>query len=435
MEQKTLVDLGMAHETTMMVDSMLPVHIRDTVTLDHDIDGALLAQAWERTKRVYPIIDAQAGYDRDLSTYREAGGFRTFPHDHAYLVEAEGGESVPLESEVPVAPGSAAAGGRLLCLSYCGRSITLSCYHAVVDGGGTLKILSTLVYCYLALYTGHEDEHPVVELREGRGVEEYYTTLNRAFAFAQPYEPSPLYTVPYDTLGFRDADMVRGGTSSVPVAHSGSMDVSASDFMRLCKSSGANPSAMLCALLARVTFDLNPEEATDVVFEVTLSMRDAFGIGDSIANAVGTALAYATRSDLESSSLAEVARRIRADVTSQRGADYYVSYQRVFSMYDRKKLFESRTVTYRGVFDIGENNVHVTDFFCETAGIESVYLTQLNDRFVLTVQHGLATDKYLHGFARLFDELGIQATITHPTYEVAAESNVPVRPNNLEERS
>jgi hypothetical protein len=42
-------------------------------------------------------------------------------------------------------------------------------------------ILRTFLYAYLALRTGHEDENPVVELREGRSPQEYYTNVASAY--------------------------------------------------------------------------------------------------------------------------------------------------------------------------------------------------------------------------------------------------------------
>ena len=425
-DKRALVDLGKVQEMMIIPDMKFPVHIRDTVTLDHDIDGDLLAQAWERTKRVYPLVDTVLGYDRDPRVYAERGSYGKYPRDHAYLVEPAGGESVPLESVVPVAPCSQAAGGRPVCVSYYGRRITLSCFHSFVDGAGMLKILSTLVYCYLALHTGHEDEHPVVDLQEGREPAQYYTPVNGEFVYAQPFTPTPLYTLPLGVLGYQDVGLVYGSKGGIPQVLAGSMDVSVEDFMRLCKSNGANPSAMLCALLARATFLVNPEEAEDLVCEVTVSMRKDFGLEESIANCFGTAVTYVLRSEVEDGALAEVSRRIRADVTSQRGKDYFLSRERTFSMYDCVKSYAPRTVTYRGTFDIGENNAHVRDFVFETGAKAAIYFTQLNDRFVLSVQHGMVTDAYLRAFERLFAELGVEATISHPTYAVTLEPQAPV---------
>lgn len=419
---KRLADLGFFWESRVTSDLINPMHLRYTATLDQQIDDELIAQAWERTKRVYPLIDTQVEFERDPRAYAVPDSMEQYHDDHVYLVEPTDGSSRPLRSRVPVTPGSNAVGKRPMCVSYYGSDITLSAYHAFVDGGGLTRVLSTLLYAYLALATGREEEQPIVELQEGRDPSAYYTPVAAEFLSKQAFEPTPLYTLPFFCRSFIEEEVLADSRNP----RIGSVSLDADAFMRLCKQSGANPSAMIAGLLAKVVYRLNPSEKNDVVFEFTMSSRGLFGLEDSIANATGSLIAYATRDDIEHKQLDEVARKIRADVASQRSRDYYLTFQKYSYMYERRKLFKTRTVTYVGTLNIGDNNSHIVDFNMETFGLNNLYLMQLNDRFLMMLSYGNATDAYLQCFLQVFDELGIDARIVHPDHQIVPDSPEPV---------
>lgn len=420
-----MVDLGEMYGSELIYDFVNPVHLRYTVTLDHEPDGRLLEAAWERTKRVYPVIDAVMTFDHgDAGFYL---GLKEeerplYYHDHMYMVKAEGGRSVPVRTRIPVAPASGAAGGRAVCVSWYGRTVTFSAYHTLVDGGGMSMVFSTFLYAYLALYTGREDANPVVELREGREIGEYYTPSLMDLVFSRDYTPTPLYSLPRGCGGFRDPEMANEPGRII----AGNLAVSAEDFMRLCRENGANPTAMLCALLARASYALNPSERGALAYNITISARKAFGLENAISNAVSCAVACVTRDESDGESLAAVSQKVRRDLDSQRGWDYFASFYRVFDTYRYEPNFIPRTVTYVGTLNVGENNRHITDFTMASNGDSNLYLMQLNDRFIMTLQYGRATQKYLDAFLRVFTELGVRAEIIHPAYEVAPDAQEPV---------
>ena len=423
--RKNLVDLGEMLGSEIIYDLDNPYHLRYTAELDHEIDGGLLAEAWERTKRVYPLIDAVLVFDRgDLDDYKSIKNEDrpSYCHDHMYLAAAEKGENVPVKTKVPVAPGTAAVGGRLVCISYYGNSVSLSAYHTLVDGGGMNMIFSTFLYAYLALYTGHEDPSPVVELREGREIAEYYTPSLFDLVYARDYTPMPIYALPRGCKGFRDPEMANEAGRLLAA----DLAVNAADFMALCKSSGANPSSMLCVLIAKATRDLYPEGWDSLAYNLTVSVRKAFGLENAISNSVSCAAACITREELEQETLAAVSQKVRRDLDSQRGWDYFASFYRVFDTYRYTPVFIPRTVTYIGGLNVGENNRHITGFSMAANGDCNLYLMQLNDRFHLCLEYGRATGKYLDAFVRVFSELGVRAEITRSQYEVDPDVEEPV---------
>ena len=423
---KVLFDCGPLAKTMMGHDLFNPIHLRYTVKLDHEVDGELLKQAWDKTKRVYPIIDAVLKTVRDPSEYMTPEGQKLL-HEHLYLYKADGGSNDPVRTKVPITPGTPVTAGRIMAVSYYGNEVTINTYHTIVDGGGLSMVFGTLLYTYLALYTGHEDERPIVELTEGRDVPEYYQpTMAETICILEDYTPTPMFQLPYNCVGFNDEDMVNDGEGPNVRIYAGSLEVPAADFMRFCKANGSNPSSMICALLAEAAYALNPDEQNDIVFGLTTSVRKMLGIEHTIANAVGSAVAYTTREDVETKPIAEVAQRIRADVDSQRNRDYYISQSKLFNMYEATINFKVRTITYVGTFSIGDNDSHICGFSMETNGDSNLYLMQVRDKFILTLQYGRATAKYLDEFVRVFQRYGIEAQIVHPAQYASNDTPMPV---------
>jgi hypothetical protein len=421
-KSKVIVDLGTVGELSLQHDLENLVHIRYSAVLDHDIDDDKIKAAWDRTKRVYPVIDAVLGFEHgDVSIYANPNELAKYSGDHVYLVQADTGTGNPVKTKVPVAPGTEAAGKRLICVSYYGRKVSINAYHIFTDGSGLKKIFSTFLYSYLALYTGHEDEKPVVGLTEGRAVQDYYIASTDKIVFSQEYTPTPLYTLPPDCKGIEDRGLQFDGNCYV-----GSLSVPASDFMKLCKDSGANPSSMLCALTAKAAYAVNAGETDDIVFCITLALKNILGLNDDVSNASGVAVAYASHDDIVSGSLGGAAKKIRRDVETQRTKDYCISFLRAMATYTFMPKFRPRMVTYLGDVNIGDNTSHIVDFSVETDGHFVVYMVQLGDRFIITFQYDNITESYLKELKNVFTELGIKAEITQPLAKVIVDSQTAV---------
>ena len=62
----------------------------------------------------------------------------------------------------------------------------------------------------------------------------------------------------------------------------------------------------------------------------------------------------------------------------------------------------------------------------ETNGDSNLYLMQVRDKFILTLQYGRATAKYLDEFVRVFQRYGIEAQIVHPAQYASNDTPMPV---------
>ncbi len=414
-KSRVFADLGLITETMVGDDLFNPVHIRYTAVLDHEINDKIIVKAWDRTKRVFPVVDTVLEAEHGgADFYMKPENSGKYTDDHLYLIKPESGSNVPIKTKIPVSPGSDVVGGRVICVSYYGNTIALSMYHAAVDAGGFKMIASTFLYIYLALYTGHEDENPPVELTEGREPKEYYQPISAEYVYKQEYNPVLLYTLPTPCRGFYDDDMVREDGH----VYSGGINVSVKDFIGFCKKNGANPSAMMCTLLAKAAYALNPDEKRGIVFDLTISARKVLGFENNVANVIGLSTSYISREDVMNKTIAEISQNIRSDLERQRTRDYILSLYRFFHAYEHIPLVKSRTVTYMGALDIGDNNSHILDFSMETNSIYNLFMFQLNDNFALTLQYGKATEKYLNELDKIFSELGIKAEITHLSHIV-----------------
>lgn len=409
-KEKIWVDLGRMDESMLGIDMMNPVQLRFTAVLDHEIDDGMIAAAWDRTLRVYPVLDAVLGFERgDAGFYMNFENFMKYRGDHLYLVRPEGGENRPVKSRIPVRPGTPAVGGRLACVSYSGNRLSFSAYHTLLDGGGIKAVFGTLLYSYFALYDGREDPEPPAELREGRETGAYYVSRYRDYVGGMAYTPVPLYTLPRGCRGIPEKDAVNDEHT-----YWGGIRLPADEFMRFCRQNGANPSAMLGVLMARADYAVHPEERADAVFHVTLSNRKALGLEDAISNAIGLATVYLTREEAEEGPIPDAVRKIRKDMEYQRTRDYQITFARLFGTYKHAPAYEPGIITYVGSIDAGRGSRHITDFRMETNGDRVTYLAQVNDRFILMLQYGRATEKYMHALAGVLAGLGLSAEMISP---------------------
>jgi hypothetical protein len=284
-------------------------------------------------------------------------------------------------------------------------------------------IFTAFLYVYLAMYTGHEDANPIVDLTEGRPADEYYKCLTNEYVFAQEYTPVPMYTLPLNCIGFIDEDMVRDEEENV---YASGISVSVDELIGMCKENGTNPSSMMCTILAKAAYELNPEVKDDIIFDITVSERKILGFEKSVSNIIGPSSTYVTYDDIMNKSLAEVSQRIRKETSRQRTKDYFISFRRLFATYKYAPAYKSRTVTYIGAFNVGENNNHIVDFEMGTNSIYNLYMIQLNDKFIFNIYYGMATEKYTNELIKLFSEFGIKAELTQPLHSVVRDSKTPI---------
>lgn len=387
-----------------LMDHYNDIHIRFSAELDHEIDEELMQRAWERTVRVYPVI----------------GCVIEMEGKELFFYPAEG-ENRAVRSKAPINPGSAEVSGCVVTATYYGRRITVSAYHTMVDGGGLNEIFKTLLYFYLSSRTGTCDGPEGVQTAENRPPEAYYHPVrpDDLGTFTQV----PLHTMPYLRDYAEDPDMEADAEGN---RWFGSVRFSVEQFIGKCREIGANPTAMLSLLTAKAFYTLHPEERKDLFFEVTTSVRKTFGAEGCISNCVCNVIAGAEYADVMEGDARDYVRKIRAEIDSQRTDDYIKSWKLFDSTYGHNYVHKQITLSYIGRLDIGENTKHISNFEMGTNAVQLVLLMQLETDFLLMLQMGKATARYLERMSALLNEMGVETRKAAEPRTVVTDSDTPV---------
>ena len=382
-------------------DKETEYHNKFSVKLDHEIDPALLGEAWEKTKKVYPLIDCVPDMvNGEIVFYKD------------------GGKNPPIKSSKPVKPGTDICAGRAFAVTYCENTVAMSSFHSVVDGGGINMIFSTLLYFYLSLYTGESDEKPPVETREGRSPEEYFKSLSSIET--GDFEQKPLIAYTKRKGMFIDLDMTADENGDIGIAR---IKVPVDKFIAACKGIGANPSSMMTILMSKAAYKLHPERKGDLAFVLTMSARKAFDIPESIANCSANLLIPVEYDDIMNDDITPAAKKIRSVIDYQRDVDFIKTLAAFYETYDWILAKRYAILTYIGKLDVGRNTKHITGFEMTDDSTCSMYMMELNGEFVISFQFGKVTKKYMDTMIGILSGFGIEAVIETSPYPIMRDSS------------
>lgn len=387
-----------------LMDHYNDIHIRFTAELDHEIDEELIEKAWEKTINVYPCIGCVIEMEgKELFFYKADG------------------ENKAIKSKAPINPGSDLVSNCVITATYYGNKVSVSAYHTMVDGRGLNEIFKTLLYFYISSYTKVFDEPVTVQTKEERAPEEYYKTVSPDEL--GEFTPVPLYTMPYLKEYAEDPDMEADEDGSKYFA---SISFSADAFIGECKKIGANPTAMLAFLTSKAFYALNPKEQKDLFFEITTSVRKTFGAEGCISNCTSDVIAQMCYNDIVNGDEAELVRKFRAEMNSQRSDDYVKTKRQLSSTYELNCVSKKITLTYIGKIDIGENTKHIIGFEMSTNAAQLVMLMQIGNKFLLMLEFGKATGKYINTLDEILTEMGIEVKKASELKKVVTDSDKQV---------
>ncbi len=385
-------------------DQETPYHNKFMVRLDHRIDPSILARAWDRTKKVYPLIDwIPERREGELVFYRD---------DNA---------NDPLESKVPVTPGTVSTAFRPFSLTYFEDTVTMNAYHCIVDGGGINMIFSTLLYFYFEEYTGQSEEDPPVITREGRQPEAYFIPLSSVNV--GDFEQQPFVSYKRRKGMFIDLNMCPDEDGNISIAR---IKAPVDQFIQKSREIGANPSAMLAILMGRTAYTLHPDKKGDLAFVLTMSARNAFHIPESIANCSANLLIPVNYDEIMNDEVKKAAERIRSVIDYQRQVDYLKTLTKFYDTYDWIQAKRYAFLTYIGKLDIGKNTEHILGFEMTDDATDSIYMMELNGEFVISFQCGKVTEKYMKAAMRILEEFGIPVEIETAPRIIMKDVSEPV---------
>lgn len=379
-------------------------HNKFAVTLDHEIDPDKLAAAWNKTKKVYPLIDCVP----DM-----VNGEIVFYKDDR--------ENPPIKSSKPVKPGTEICSGRAFVITYYENTVTMSSFHSVVDGGGINAVFSTLLYFYLELYTGVSDEQPPVETKENRSPEEYFIPLSNIET--GEFEQPPLITYTRRKGMFIDLDMTADENGDIEISR---IKIPVDKFISACKKIGANPSSMMTILMSKAAYKIHPDRTGNLAFVLTMSARKAFNIPHSIANCSANLLIPVEYNDIMSDDIANAAKKIRSVIDYQRNENFIKTLAAFYETYDWILAKRYAVLTYIGKLDVGTNTRHIKSFEMTDDATCSMYMMELNGDFVISFQFGKVTKKYMVTVMEILSEFGLDAEIETAPYPIIKDSDTAV---------
>lgn len=385
-------------------DKETEYHIRLSATLDHEVDPEKLDTAWEKTKKIYPLIDCVP----DM-----ANGEMVFYKDDR--------KNPPIKSSKPIKPGIAICSERAFSVTYFENTVAMSSFHSVVDGGGLHMVFSRLLYFYLELYTGVRDERPPFEIYKDRCPKEYYKPLSAIDT--GDFKQQPLITYSKRKGMFIDLDMTANENGDIETAR---VKVPVDKFISVCKGIGANPSSMMTILMSKAAYKLHPGRKGDLAFVLTMNARKSFNITDSIANCSTNILIPVEYRDIMGDDISQAVKKIRSVIDYQRSSDFIKTFAAFYETYDWILAKRYAVLTYLGRLDIGKNTGHIKGLEVTDDASCTMFMMELNGEFVISFQFGKVTKKYMDTIIGILSELGIEAEIEAPPYPIMKDKDTAV---------
>ncbi|MBR5089398.1 MAG: hypothetical protein IK093_08215 [Ruminiclostridium sp.] len=375
------------------------IHIRVSFCFDHSINGDELLQAWKKTLKVYPLLDLVPDRINDHILFFE-------PKEEVRVVE----------SREPVMPREKLAAERCISVSYYDDTVTVLAFHSVIDGKGIMTVSKTLAYHYCCIHFNKIFDPNGFTLSEGRQITEYYKPFTSCPL--GDYTSVPMMTFPENAEYFSDSDMVPDASGKII---SGTLGFSYDNFIEICRKNGANPSVMMCILLAKATYRLHIDEHRDMVYFVTMDFREALGITESIAQCSWAAMLELPYAEAMSNDIGATAKVLRSALNTQRTEDYVKSCAAMLRTYNIDATACSGIVSYFGDIGLGELQEHITGMMLANNSCNTVNLIQFGDEYMLLCQLGIATERYMKALTTELKKLGIDTRVVREPSSIITE--------------
>jgi hypothetical protein len=404
LDNREAVFNGGPFQSYWWADEHEPIHPAIKAELKCAVNADILAKAWERTMRVYPLLDLiPDDYDEEVVFYKSEGKSRP----------VQSKASLQLVKDVTLYRG--------VSLTYYENTVTLSAYHSLVDEKGLTEVFKTLLNFYISETENVAADAANVMMKENRQPQEYYiqnTMLNPA-----DYNPQPVKLYKDIREIFTDTDVV--GDEGCAVT-SGEVEISAKDFDMLCEKAGLSDDELFTYVMAKSVYDMYPQERRKLSFGIMTDFRTVFDVSDTIAPCSKKMPLVLSHDDICGGDLNAAAKKISEIRAHQKSADYiksHVAMENTYSVLNIKNACLS--INYAGSFDIGEKTEYIKNITMTDYSMRAVFMMRLGDTVKADFQYGSATGKYMDVIVKTFGKLGVQAKVTVKPYPVYAESDKP----------
>lgn len=404
-DNKKIIFNGGPFQSYWWADEHEPIHLAVKAELVDKIEPAALKKAWDKTKRVYPVIDLiPDDYDEEIVFFKGEG------------------ESIPVHSKNTLKLAAETTLYRGFSLTYFGNSVTLSAYHSLTDEKGLMEVFKTLINFYVSDYTDTAVYAHGVMMKEHRQPGEYF--IQNTMLVSKNYTPQAVKLYKDIREIFNDADIVNDGDCTVTA---GEMDIPADAFDKLCEKTGTAPDELFTYVMAKSVYNMYPHERRMLSIGIMTDFRRTFNVPETIAPCSKRMPLILLRGDVCGTDMNTAAKNIAKIRKKQKSDDYiksHVALENTYSVLNIKNACLS--INFSGKFDIGEKTKFVKNIVMSDYSIRSVFMIRLGDTVKVSFQYGNATNKYMSATAKTLNELGIEAKVTAKSYQICAESEKPI---------
>ena len=393
MNEKKLVFDGGPFQSYWWADEHEPYHLNVRVTIDEIVDGEALAKAWEKTKRVYPLV-ACVPDDEDEKIYFYAGE-KPAP---------------PVQSAKMIKPGSETVMREGFALSFCEDVVTLSAYHSLADEIGLLEILKTLICFYGSQRFDKSETVTSAMTKENRKPEEYF--VQNTVLATKDYRPCKV--VLYNNIKdiFFDETIKADEDGAVTV---GAVDIPYGEIKESFSSGNISEDDFVAALMAKTIENIYPEDERSLAFGMLTDFREAFGIKDTIAPCSKRMPLVLNRAEVKAFGVDQLAGLIAGKRTPQKREDYiktHVAMENTYGLLNLRNVCAA--VNFTGNFDMGAYTSHIKNIMISDYSLCSLFAVKLGDKLKVCFQYGARTDEYMKESVRILSDMGVDARISMP---------------------
>ena len=356
------------------------------VTMDHNVSEEVLRQALTETLEVYPLVNCSLILKDNMAYYVQ--------NDKPVVI---------LNQKNGIVPGSEKLNGHFYYVNYYENRITVSISHAVTDGRGFLEFIKTLIYYYCCYYDQKSYDPDGVRINNGIKYED-----DEANFFELPFED--MKDVKKETCEKQGFVIPAYKNKQQQPNVSMEIVVPSSDFMRIVKENGTNPSIMMFLLFSQVIYKCNPEEEQAVIGRITVDARKALGIPHTIMNcSLGTHFSV-DRKMLEDETISDIAPRLKCSLKKQTSSEYLK--QMVCDLIREKALLPdvkpTVSISYMGTVSFGDCGRHIQSFVMYEGECHKIDFYEFNEGFHFNLHFGNNTEEYGNAMIEILKGYGAQ---------------------------
>ena len=327
--------------------------------------------------------------------------------------------------DLPVIGGKEAE-GHLIGVFYKGRDVIVSAFHGLTDGNGLMSFTGELLRGYAAYIRG-DSYNPTLKISEDVNAEPFEEAAKEA-------EKMQLPQIPAGKESFMDKEpfLIQKGFEGQDMPCHYLIQADASDYMKLAKTCGVRPAALLAAVYAKAIIKVMGNTQLKEKVAIPVDFRDALGIPGTFRNCAMPPVMIELEPETVNGKLGEIAVKIQkiltdrtskvaqvmavktmADMMGQMPRLPYKEAAGLFANFSNGPVF---TFNASYIQRIEENEYSslldsIYGIYPSTGAMTVLEMIALPDKFCISMNQGGQTKDYADAFCEILSENGVACQI------------------------